>query len=42
MMTNLVTSDFLKENILVPDLEEQHMIGGFLSRLDNLITLHQS
>ena len=41
MMHDLVTSDFLKETILVPSLTEQKKIGNCLSRLDNLITLHQ-
>ena len=41
MMTNLVADDFLKESILVPSLEEQHQIGKYLDKLDNLITLHQ-
>ena len=41
MMTNLVEADFLKEEILVPKVEEQAKIGEFISKFDNLITLHQ-
>ena len=41
MMTNLVASDFLKEEISVPFIEEQKTIGQYFSRLDHLITLHQ-
>ena len=41
MMTNLVTNDFLKEEIMVPSLDEQRKIGKYLDDLDNLITLHQ-
>lgn len=41
MMTNLVTNDFLKEEIMVPSLDEQSKIGKYLDDLDNLITLHQ-
>lgn len=41
MMTNLVAQDFLKESILVPSLEEQQKIGGFLQRLDAQIALHK-
>ena len=40
MMTNLVANDFLKEEILVPSLDEQRKIGGYLDSLDHLITLH--
>ena len=41
MMTNLVAKDFLKESILVPNLNEQHEIGLYLKSIDHLITLHQ-
>ena len=41
MMTNLVASDFLKEEISVPSIEEQKKIGQYFSHLDRLITLHQ-
>ena len=41
MMTNLVASDFLKEEISVPSIEEQKKIGQYFSHLDHLITLHQ-
>ena len=32
---------FLRESILVPQLEEQKTIGAFFTGIDNLITLHQ-
>ena len=41
MMHDLVSSDFLEQSIPVPSLPEQHKIGALLSRLDNLIALHQ-
>ena len=41
MMTNLVANDFLKEEILVPALDEQTEIGKYLDHIDNLITLHR-
>ena len=41
MMHDLITDDFLKETFLVPSLEEQKLIGAFLKKLDDLITLHQ-
>ena len=41
MMTTLVANDFLKEEICVPNIEEQHMIGNYFQSLDHLITLHQ-
>lgn len=41
MMTNLVANDFLKEEVLVPNVDEQKKIGAYLANLDNLITLHQ-
>lgn len=37
MMTNLVADDFLKESLLVPQVEEQRLIGKYLSQLDELI-----
>lgn len=42
MMTNLVASDFLKEEILVPSIDEQKEIGKYLDTLDHFITLHQN
>ena len=42
MMHDLVTNDFLNETFLVPSLDEQKKVGGFLNNLDHLITLHQS
>lgn len=41
MMHDLVTNDFLNETFLVPSLDEQKKVGGFLNNLDHLITLHQ-
>ena len=41
MMTNLVANDFLKEEILIPSIDEQKEIGKYLDTLDHLITLHQ-
>ena len=41
MMNDLVATDFLAETFLVPCVEEQQLIGAFISQLDNLITLHQ-
>ena len=41
MMTNLVAADFLKEQIFVPSLNEQKLIGNYIYKIDNLITLHQ-
>ena len=41
MMSNLNSKEFLEEKISCPTLEEQKLIGGFIVRLDKLITLHQ-
>lgn len=41
MMNNLVSNDFLKQSVLVPNLDEQQKIGTFFKQLDHLITLHQ-
>ena len=41
MMNELVPDDLMRESILVPCLAEQEVIGGSLSQLDSLITLHQ-
>ena len=41
MMHDLVTNDFLNETFLVPSLDEQKKVGGFLNNLDHLITLHR-
>lgn len=41
MMNDLVSKDFLKESILVPDIEEQKKIGIVLSEIDRLISLQQ-
>lgn len=41
MMNDLVPSDFLKETILVPSVDEQKKMGSVLHVLDKTITLHQ-
>lgn len=42
MMTNLVSRDFLKQDIIIPSsYEEEKKIGKFLSDFDSLIALHQ-
>ena len=41
MMTTLVGTDFLQQNLLVPCITEQKKIGKVLESIDNLITLHQ-
>lgn len=41
MMCDLVTNDFLEENVLIPNIKEQECIGSYLEHIDKLITLHQ-
>ncbi len=41
MMNNLVSKDFLKATVFVPNINEQKKIGNLMSNIDNLITLHQ-
>ena len=41
MMNELVPDDLMRESISVPCLAEQEVIGGTLTQLDHLITLHQ-
>ncbi|MGF1944491.1 restriction endonuclease subunit S [Enterococcus casseliflavus] len=41
MMKSLNSVEFLKQNILLPILSEQHQIGKFFYQLDQTITLHQ-
>ena len=41
MMNELVISEFLAQQILVPSDDEQKKIGQLLDSLDHLITLHQ-
>ena len=42
MMHELVSQDFLREDIAVPScLDEERQIGALFSKFDNLITLHQ-
>ena len=41
MMNELVITDFMKQSIGVPSVEEQKRIGDYFSNLDHLITLHQ-
>ena len=41
MMHDLVCNDFLNESFFVPTLNEQKLIGNYIYKIDNLITLHQ-
>ena len=41
MMNELVPADLMRESLLVPNLDEQELIGVLFSELDSLITLHQ-
>ena len=41
MMHDLVCNDFLNESFFVPTLNEQKLIGNYINKIDNLITLHQ-
>ena len=41
MMHDLVADDFLAEEILVPNVAEQRIIGDFISTLDDLVALYQ-
>ena len=41
MMNELVISEFLNQQILVPSEDEQKEIGQFLDSIEHLITLHQ-
>ena len=41
MMNELVITDFMRQSIRVPSIEEQKKIGDYLDSLDHLITLHQ-
>ena len=38
---NIVWEELYKQELLVPDIEEQKKIGAYLDYLDHLITLHQ-
>ncbi|MDO9628921.1 MAG: restriction endonuclease subunit S, partial [Acholeplasmataceae bacterium] len=38
---NISKNKVMEINVLIPSLEEQNMIGASLSKIDNLITLHQ-
>lgn len=38
---NISKNKVMEVSIPVPSLEEQSMVGGYFSKLDNLITLHQ-
>lgn len=42
MMNELVITDFLKQGMKVPERSEQKIIGFFLTRLNQVITLQQS
>jgi type I restriction enzyme S subunit len=41
MMNSLVSKDFLKQELAIPNLEEQVKIGTFFAHLDNLIAVNQ-
>ncbi|WP_446897846.1 restriction endonuclease subunit S [Clostridium sp. LBM24168] len=41
MMNSLNLKELLKQQLLLPCIEEQQKIGQFFKNLDNLITLHQ-
>lgn len=41
MMNELVSLEFLNQDVLVPEIEEQVQIGAFLCFIDNLIALYQ-
>ncbi|EKQ17360.1 type I restriction-modification system, specificity subunit S [Lacticaseibacillus paracasei] len=41
MMTNLVSNDFMRQQIRVPESDEQQQIGVFFKQLDKTIALHQ-
>ena len=38
---NIVWEELYKQELLVPDIEEQKKIGAYFDYLDHLITLHQ-
>ena len=41
-LLNISAEDFLDTDLMIPsDIREQQLIGAFLKKLDNLITLHQ-
>ena len=41
-LLNISAEDFLDTNLMIPpDIQEQSLIGDYLKKLDNLITLHQ-
>lgn len=42
MMNELVSLEFLNQDVLVPEIEEQVQIGTFLCFIDNLIALYQN
>ncbi|MGV6988162.1 restriction endonuclease subunit S [Testudinibacter sp. P80/BLE/0925] len=41
MMTTLNTKDIAKQNLLIPDIHEQKLIGNFFKQLDEAIASHQ-
>ncbi|WP_225049380.1 restriction endonuclease subunit S [Lacticaseibacillus kribbianus] len=41
MMNSLVSKDFLKQELAIPNLEEQVKIGTFFAHFDNLIAVNQ-
>ncbi len=38
---NIVWGELYKQELPIPDMEEQKLIGDYFNKLDNLITLHQ-
>ena len=38
---NIVWGELYKQELPIPDMEEQKFIGDYFNKLDNLITLHQ-
>ena len=41
-LLNISADDFLDTDLMIPpDIQEQALIGEYLKKLDNLITLHQ-
>lgn len=38
---NIVWGELYKQELPIPDMEEQKLIGNYFNKLDNLITLHQ-
>lgn len=41
MMTNLVSKDFMRQQISISEPKEQHEIGNFIKMLDKAIDLNE-